>query len=301
MGSRPLRSSMPCADLPESRGNGSEVFRRDLLRGTVAVVSGGGSGLGRATALELASLGAQVVVCGRRAEALQETVDLDPDNRIHAQTCDIREEDQVQHLVDATLERHGRIDLLVNNAGGQFLAAAEEITPKGFRTVMRLNVEGTWLMTHAVATRAMIPQGAGKIVSVTLSPHHGLPGMAHSSAARAAVENLMRVLSIEWARYGIKLNAIAAGQFGTDTLYTKYPQPIVQRAAATVPLGRLGNPEEIAWLVAMLASPAGDFVSGTVLTIDGARDNWAGAWPPAFAVDHDGTPLAEARRSNPAE
>jgi NAD(P)-dependent dehydrogenase (short-subunit alcohol dehydrogenase family) len=105
--------------------------------------------------------------------------------------------------VERTLERHGRIDLLVNNAGGQFLTPAENITPRGFRTVMRLNVEGTWLMTHAVATRAMMseqgeePRG-GKIVNVTLSPHHGLPGMAHSSAARAAVENLTRVLSIEW-------------------------------------------------------------------------------------------------------
>ena len=103
--------------------------------------------------------------------------------------------------MDETIDRHGRIDLLVNNAGGQFLSPAEDITPKGFRTVMKLNVEGTWLMTHAVATRAMIPGGGGKIISVTLSPHHGLPGMAHSSAARAAVENLMRVLSIEWSRF----------------------------------------------------------------------------------------------------
>ena len=116
-------------------------------------------------------------------------------------------------------------------------------------------------MTHAVATRAMIPAGGGKIVSVTLSPHHGLPGMAHSSAARAAVENLMRVLSIEWSRFDIKLNAIAAGQFGTETLLTKYPQPIVDSLASSIPLGRLGEPKQIAWLVALLASPAGDFFS----------------------------------------
>ncbi|MFZ0041440.1 MAG: SDR family oxidoreductase, partial [Solirubrobacteraceae bacterium] len=167
------------------------------------------------------------------------------------------------------------------------------------RTVMRLNVEGTWLMTHAVATKAMIPGGGGKVLSVTISPHHGLPGIAHSSAARAAVENLMRVLSIEWARYGIKLNAIAAGQFGTDTLYTKYPQPIVENLAGTVPLGRLGRPEEIAWLVALLASPAGDFVSGTTLTMDGARDNWLGTWPPARGADESGAPLAEARQASP--
>lgn len=274
----------------------SEVFRDGLLDGQVALVSGGGTGLGRAVAVELAALGAAVEICGRRAAPLQETAALSAEGRVTATQCDIREQDEVATLVSAVLERHGRIDLLVNNAGGQFLAAAEDITPKGFRTVQRLNVEGTWLMTHAVATRAMIPAGGGKVVSITISPHHGLPGMAHSSAARAAVENLMRVLSIEWSRHQIKLNAIAAGQFGTDTLYTKYPQPIVDTLASTIPLGRLGRPEEIAWLVAWLASPAGDFVSGAVLTIDGARDNWHGAWPPAFATEDDGRPLTEARR-----
>jgi citronellol/citronellal dehydrogenase len=210
--------------------------------------------------------------------------------------CDIREEDQVAALVDGVVERHGRIDLLVNNAGGQYMSGAEDITPKGFRTVMRLNVEGTWLMTHAVATKAMIPAGAGKVISITLSPHQGMPGMAHSSAARAAVENLMRVLSIEWARHGVKLNAIAAGQFGTETLLTKYPQPIVDAMASTVPAQRLGKVEEIAWLVAYLASPAGDFTSGTVLTVDGGRDNWEGLWPTGATADEAGNALAEARR-----
>ena len=280
----------------------SKIFQPGLLDGQVAIVSGGGSGLGRATALELAALGVQVVVCGRRQEPLDETVAGAEDGRVEARTCDIREEDQVDALVDGVLERHGQIDLLVNNAGGQFLSPAEDITPKGFRTVIRLNVEGTWLMTHAVATKAMIPGGrdghprGGKIVNVTLSPHHGLPGMAHSSAARAAVENLTRVLSIEWARFGIRLTAVAPGPFATETLMTKYPKPVVEGVAGTVPLQRLGTEEEFAWLVAYLASPAGDFVSGTVLTIDGARDNWFGPWPPGGLVGEEGKPLAEERR-----
>src|SRR5215210_8983164 len=278
----------------------SQIFQPGLLDGQVAIVSGGGSGLGQAAALELASLGARVVVCGRRQEPLDGTVELDPDGRIEATVCDIREEDEVDSLVEGVCERHGRIDLLVNNAGGQYLAPAEDITPKGFRTVIRLNVEGTWLMTHAVATRAMMPEArGGKIVNVTLSPHHGLPGMAHSSAARAAVENLTRVLSIEWARFGVRLTAVAPGPMSTETMRTKYPQAVVDSAAWTVPLGRLGTEEEFAWLVAYLASPAGDFLSGTVLTLDGARDNWFGSWPPAGIVGEGGKPLAEERRPKP--
>jgi NAD(P)-dependent dehydrogenase (short-subunit alcohol dehydrogenase family) len=220
----------------------SQLFQPGLLDGQVAIVSGGGSGLGRASALELAALGAQVVVCGRRAEPLEETASQADGGRVEARVCDIREEAEVEGLVDGVLERHGRIDLLVNNAGGQYMTPAEDITPKGFRTVLRLNVEGTWLMTHAVATRAMIPAGrGGKIVNVTLSPHHGLPGMAHSSAARAAVENLTRVLSIEWARFGIRPVALLPG------------------AASAA--------GEVAELAAYLASPAGAYYSGCAFTL----------------------------------
>ena len=271
-------------------------FRPGLLNGQVAIVSGAGSGIGRVTALELAELGAEVWICGRRAEPIEETAGLDPHGRIHPVLADIREEDDVDRFVSAVLERHERIDLLVNNAGGQFLAPAETISPKGFRTVIRLNVEGTWLMTHAVATRSMIPAGGGKVVSITLSPHNGQPGMAHSSAARAAVENLMKVLSIEWSRFNIKLNAIAAGQIGTDVFYTKYPKEVVEAMAASVPLGRVGRPEEIAGAVAYLASPPGDFVSGTVPTVDGARDAWMGPFPPREMAGEDGAMVAEQRK-----
>ena len=274
----------------------SKLFQPGLLDGQVAIVTGGGSGLGRASALELAALGATVIVCGRREQPLEETAAQADANSVEARVCDIREEDQVEALVDGVLERHGQIDLLVNNAGGQYMTPAEDITPKGFRTVMRLNVEGTWLMTHAVATKAMMDGRGGKIVNVTLSPHHGLPGMAHSSAARAAVENLTRVLSIEWARFGIKLTALAAGHFATETLMTKYPKQVVEGVAGTVPLGRLGTEEEFAWLVAYVASPAGDYLSGAILTIDGARDNWFGAWPPVRLTDDAGKPLAEERK-----
>jgi len=276
----------------------SQVFRDGLLDDQVCVVSGAGSGLGREAALELVRLGATVVACGRREEPLVETAALAAGmaGSFEHETLDIREEEPVGRFFDALLERHGRLDVLVNNAGGQFLSPAEAITPKGFRTVIDLNVQGTWLMTHAAATKAFIPQGGGKVLSVTLSPHNGMPGMVHSGAARAAVENMMRTLAIEWSRFGIKTVALAAGQFATETLLTKYPQVVVDNLERSIPIGRAGRPEEMAWLVAYLASPAGDFYSGTTITIDGARDNWAGPWPPEAIANAEGTPVAEERR-----
>jgi NAD(P)-dependent dehydrogenase (short-subunit alcohol dehydrogenase family) len=277
----------------------SHVFRDGLLEGQICLVSGAGSGLGRETALELVRLGATVVGCGRREEPLAETAGLAESlpGTFEHEAVDIREEEAVGRLIDGILERHDRLDVLVNNAGGQFLAPAESITPKGFRTVIELNVQGTWLMTHTAATKAFIPQGGGKVLSVTLSPHHGMPGMVHSGAARAAVENMMRTLAVEWARFGIKLCALAAGQFATETLLTKYPQVVVDNLERSIPIGRAGRAEEMAWLVAYLASPAGDFFSGTTITIDGARDNWAGPWPPEAIVGESGEPVTEERRS----
>jgi citronellol/citronellal dehydrogenase len=276
----------------------SQIFRDGLLEGQVCLVSGAGSGLGRETALELARLGAAVIGCGRREEPLAETASLAADlpGSFEPEAMDIRDEEAVDALLDRVLARHERLDVLVNNAGGQFMAPAETITPKGFRTVIELNVQGTWLMTHAAATKAFIPQGGGKVLSVTLSPHNGMPGMVHSGAARAAVENMMRTLAVEWARFGIKTCALAAGQFATETLLTKYPQVVVDNLERSIPIGRAGRSEEMAWLVAYLASPAGDFYSGTTITIDGARDNWAGPWPPQAIAGEGGEPVAEERR-----
>jgi len=276
----------------------SQVFRDGLLDGRVCVVSGAGSGLGRETALELVRLGATVVGCGRRSEPLAETAELAAElpGAFEHEALDIRDEDAVDGFFDGLLERHDRLDVLVNNAGGQFLSPAEAITPKGFRTVIELNVQGTWLMTHAAATKAFIPRGGGKVLSVTLSPHNGMPGMVHSGAARAAVENMMRTLAIEWARFGVKTCSLAAGHFATETFREKYPKVVVAGYERSIPIGRGGKPEEMAWIVAFLASPAGDFVSGTTITIDGGRDNWAGPWPPEAIATESGTLVAEERR-----
>ncbi len=289
---------MPDSRDPGARGP-SKIFAPGLLEGQVILISGAGSGIGRETAHELARLGATVAGCGRRIEPLEETGELllDEPGAFEAFACDIRDEAAVGEMAARICESHGRIDTLVNNAGGQFLSPAEDISAKGFRTVTELNVQGTWNMTHAVANACWIGEGqeGGKVISITLSPHNGMPGMVHSGAARAAVENMMKTLSIEWARFGIRCVAVAPGQIATETLKTKYPRQMVDTMASTIPLGRLGEPEEIAWLITYLASPAGDFFSGTTVTIDGARDNFFGAWPPPQAQE-DGKPLAEERK-----
>ena len=151
-------------------------------------------------------------------------------------------------------------------------------------------------MTHAAATKAFIPQERGRIFNVTLSPHNGMPGMVHSGAARAAVENMTKTLATEWSRYGIITCAIAAGQFATDTFVNKYPPAVVEAIPRTIPLGRVGESEEMAWMLAYLASEAGDFISGSVITVDGGRDNWFGPWPPGEITGGSGEPPAEERR-----
>ena len=245
------------------------------LDGRVALVTGGGSGIGRATALALADLGARVVVLGRRAGPLSKTCEaagLDPRGvpRMSLVTCDLREFDEVDRALDHVLSSYGRIDLLVNNAGGQFRAPAEELSANGFRAVTRLNLEAPWYLTTQIANRSMIPNRYGKVVSITMTPRRGMPGMAHSSAARAAVESLTRTLAMEWARYGIRLTAVAPGIVHTEAWERYGLDPEI--VGRVVPLGRLQKPEEVAAVIAFLMSPAGDYITGTTLVADGGID-----------------------------
>ena len=272
----------------------SEIFRADLLAGQAALITGGGTGLGRAAAHELVACGARVVLAGRRIEVL-EAAAAEIGEGATVAAGDVREDDDAARLVEAVLERHGRLDVLVNNAGGQYFAPAETIEAKGWNAVWRLNVDGTLRMARAAADRAMRPARSGTIVNVTLSPHHGLPGMTHSSAARAAVEALTLELAADWAGDGIAVIAAAAGHFETEVL-SKYPEPVRRNVASTVPLQRLGRPEEHAWLIALLASPIGRALSGSTVTLDGGRDNWFGPWPPPGLRDERGQVPTEARR-----
>lgn len=256
----------------------SEVFVDGLLDGQVALVTGGGTNLGKAAATELAGCGAEVVIAGRRQEVLEEATD-EIGKRCSWVTGDIRSGEGAEAILAAVLERHGRLDFLLNNAGGQYFVPAESITQKGWRAVQRLNVDGTRNMCQAAYASAMRPAARGAIVNVTVSPHHGMPAMAHTGVARAAVEALTCELADEWADDGVAVSAIALGRFATESL-RKYPAELWRRAAASVPLQRLGTLEEYGWLVALLASPLGPAFSGSVLTLDGALDNWNGPWPP---------------------
>ena len=272
----------------------SEVFAEGLLDERVTLVTGGGTGLGLAAARELVACGATVVIAGRQEAVLAAAAD-DLSERASYVVGDVREDADAERIVRACLDRHGRLDVLVNNAGGQYFVPAEAIEPKGWRAVTRLNLGGTERMSRYAAELAMRPAGGGTIVNVTLSPHHGFAGMAHSSTARAAVEGYTRALAREWAADGIAVLALAAGHFDTAVL-AKYPENVRRGAAATVPLGRLGEEREHAWLVALAASPLGRALSGSVITIDGARDNWFGAWPPAALLDDAGAVPTEERR-----
>lgn len=275
---------------------GSQIFDAGMLEGQVALVTGGGTGLGRAAAGELLACGASVVVCGRREAVLRDAVAA-LGERVSWVAGDIRDPADADRIVDVTLERHGRLDTLVNNAGGQYFAPAEAIALKGWQAVTRLNVGGTLTMATAAYARAMRPAGRGMVINITLSPHHGLAGMTHSSAARAAVEGATRELARTWAPDGIAVCAAAAGHFETEAL-DKYPESVRASAARTVPLQRLGRPQEHAWLVALLASPLGRRFSGSVVTLDGARDNWFGPWPPQDLTDAAGEVPTEARRDS---
>ena len=267
----------------------TESFRSPLHAeanaGLCALVTGGGSGIGRATAIELARSGAAVAVCGRREEALAQTQSLieAAGGRCLRLPGDVREHDDVVRIVDATLERFGAIDVLVNNAGGQFTSPAEEITDGGWKAVERLAVDATWSVTRTVATRSMIPSGTGGlIVFIGFSPVRGIPGFVHASASRAAVSNLASGLALEWSRYGIRSVCVAPGSIQTEGL-DGYDPADVERWRRSVPLGRLGSAEEVASVIAFLATAGGAYITGTTIVVDGGADAWGLAEPPPDA------------------
>jgi citronellol/citronellal dehydrogenase len=250
------------------------IFRDGLFEGQAGIVTGGGSGLGRCAAHELAALGAQVALLGRKADKLERVCAEIARAGGHARPypCDIREEDAVRATVAAVLRDLGRIDFLLNNAGGQFAAPLEKISAKGWDTVLRTNLSGGFLMARESYTQWMRAQG-GAIVNIIADMWQGMPTMGHSGAARAGMLNFTETAAFEWAP--VRVNAVAPGWIASSGL-DQYPPEMrehIRGLHRLVPAGRLGTESEVAAAVVFLLSPAAGFISGSCLRVDGAVPN----------------------------
>jgi citronellol/citronellal dehydrogenase len=256
-------------------------FRDDALAGQVCLVSGGGSGMGRAIAYVLTRLGAQVMICGRRADKLQETaagIEKRLGHQVMTRAMTIREPEQVQALFAETWERFGRLDVLVNSAGGQFPQAAIDFSVKGWNAVVDTNLNGTWYMMQSAAQHWRDRKLGGSIVNIVAVVSRGMPQVAHTAAARAGVIYLSKTLSVEWAPLDIRVNCVAPGSIATDGLNV-YPRQAAEAFAISNPMKRLGDVMDIAQSVVYLAAPTGKFITGEVLAVDGGRQNWGEDWP----------------------
>jgi NAD(P)-dependent dehydrogenase (short-subunit alcohol dehydrogenase family) len=257
------------------------VFRDDLLKGRVFVVSGGGSGMGRAMAYMLSRLGAEVMICGRRTEKLEETAAgiakyLKRDVATCAMT--IRDPAEVDALIDRTWERFGRLDVLVNNGGGQFPQAAIDFSVKGWLAVIDTNLNGSWYMMQAAARRWRDSGQPGNIVNIVANVWRGMPQVAHTCAARAGVIYLSKTLATEWAPLGIRVNCVSPGSVATEG-FNVYPDNAADEFRYTNPMMELGDAYDIAQGVVYLAADSGKFITGEVLVIDGGNNQWGAVWP----------------------
>ena len=253
----------------------ASIFREGLFAGQVAIVTGGGSGIGRCTAHELASLGARVALIGRKPEKLEqarkEIAEAGGEARGYA--CDIREEESVKTSIAKILADFGRIDMLVNNAGGQFAAPLEAISQKGWETVVRTNLTGGFLMARECYTQWMKAAGTGAIVNIIADMWQGMPNMGHSGAARAGMLNFTETAAFEWAP--VRVNAVAPGWIASSGL-DNYPPEMTEHIRSLpghVPLQRLGTESEISAAICFLLSPAAAFISGSCIRVDGAVPN----------------------------
>jgi citronellol/citronellal dehydrogenase len=280
------------------------IFKKDLFAGQVGIVTGGGSGIGRCIAHELAALGAEVVLASRDKSKL-ETVEREivaDGGRARTIACNIREEEQVKALIKSTIEQTGRLDFVVNNGGGQFLSPAEAITKRGFDAVIETNLTGTFLMSREAVVQWMSEHG-GAIVNIVAEMWRGMPMMAHSGAARAGVVNLTQTCALEWAPYRVRVNAVAPGLI-LSSGFKNYPPPVQSAMKALpeqIPARRFGNESEISAAVVFLLSPAAAYITGDTLRVDGAESLYRQpfalpedrpAWP-AFKGFHRRSDLPE--------
>lgn len=257
------------------------VFRDDLLQGQVAVISGGGSGMGKAMAFLMSRLGAQVVICGRRSEKLEETaeaIDRLVGARVICRPMTIRDPEAVAELMQATWDELGRLDILVNNGGGQFPQAAIDFSVKGWNAVIDTNLNGSWYMMQQAARLWSDCDHAGSIVNIVANVWKGMPQVAHTCAARAGVIYLSKTLATEWAPLDIRVNCVSPGSVETEG-FDVYPLDAALSFKDTNPMRRTGDVFDIAEAVVYLSAPSGKFITGEVLVVDGGNQQWGDVWP----------------------
>ncbi len=258
------------------------VFAPGLFAGKVIIVTGGGSGIGRCTAHELAALGAHVVLVGRKLEKLQTVAGeiTEDGGRVSYHVCDIRQEDAVKQTIAAIMAELGHVDGLVNNAGGQFMTPLEAISAKGWEAVVNTNLTGGFLMARECYLQGMARTG-GAIVNIVADMWGSMPGMGHSGAARAGMVSFTETAALEWAAKGVRVNAVAPGYIASSGMdnYPAEMAPMIREMAKTIPAGRFGTEAETAAGIVFLLSPAASFISGTTLRIDGARPQARNGYP----------------------
>lgn len=257
------------------------IFRPSLFAGQVVIVTGGGSGIGRCTAHELAALGAHVVLVGRKQDKLDAVCAeiAHAGGAASSAVCDIREEERVRETVKQVLVQHGRIDALVNNAGGQFPSPLKDISLKGWEAVVKTNLTGGFLMARECLSQWMQQHG-GAIVNIVADMWGSMPGMGHSGAARAGMVSFTETAALEWAQYGVRVNAVAPGYVASSGMDSYPPEmaPLLRNAAKSVPLQRMATEAEIAAPIVFLLSEAASFITGTVLRVDGGRPQMRAGW-----------------------
>ena len=256
------------------------VYRSDLFAGQTVIVSGAGSGLGRAIAVLFARLGADLAICGRNAKKLETAAAFLSSfgGKVMTAQMSIRDTDQVNGFIDDVHARFGRLDILVNNAGGQYPQAALDFTPKGWNAVIDTNLNGTWWMMQAAARKWVAQTRPGAIVNITADIWRGMPGIAHTTAARAGVTYLSKTVAVEWAPYDIRVNCVAPGCC-ESTGFANYPPEGSATFHESNPMRRAGDEWDIAEAVVYLAAPSGKFIIGEVLTVDGGQQMWGDPWP----------------------
>jgi citronellol/citronellal dehydrogenase len=274
-----MTASLAEQNTPDYLWTAETVYRSDLFKDRVVLVSGGGTGIGRAIALLFSRLGANVVVCGRTRERLERTADFlrGKQRPVLALPTNVREPEQVEALFQRIDAEYGRLDILVNNAGGQFPGQSIDFPVKGWNAVVNNNLNGTWYMMQRAAQYWRAKQAPGSIVNIVAVTERGMPGVAHTVAARAGVVGLTRTVAVEWAPLNIRINCLAPGLTATEGLEV-YPPEAVKEFPRANPLKRPGTPMEIAEACVYLAGPSGSFITGEVLTVDGGGKLWGELW-----------------------